>query len=441
LKFTLSIEDKHGGIADEYSFDEGEFLVGRSHSADIILPSDNVSRRHARLYTIDGRCYIEDLGSANGVFLNGRRIHEVMEIEGTAQIRVGDYYLHVRSDEAPQPEDKVHCRIRGLDHGVADQVFPIKRTVNLVGRGKDCTVTIIDPSVSRIHAKLTVERSGAITLEDLKSSNGTFVNDEKIEVATLNHRDRLRIGNVELMVEFPDLAPGDGQDEESNEGLAHAWTQNDGRSGQKIMLGVIAGVVILGGLVLVLFGDRIFGSSESATSGADAAEVKPAPDAEGPGGATQAPVTDVALLEREGRTQIKGRSWDQAVVTWRKILDIDPLHTDARKALNQISIWKRDHETLEKARTAGKEKRYGEAARLLRNINDLASVYLNDAKEELDRLREMKPALVVQAEALFKSKDCKGALKLYEQARELDPDDGDLAARIKAVKKKGSKCR
>ena len=47
--FTLTIEDKHGGIADEYEFAEGEFLVGRSHSADIILPSDNVSRRHARL--------------------------------------------------------------------------------------------------------------------------------------------------------------------------------------------------------------------------------------------------------------------------------------------------------------------------------------------------------------------------------------------------------
>ena len=66
--FTLTIEDKHGGVADEYSFEEGEFLIGRSHGADIILPSDNVSRRHARLYTVDGRCYLEDLGSASGVF-------------------------------------------------------------------------------------------------------------------------------------------------------------------------------------------------------------------------------------------------------------------------------------------------------------------------------------------------------------------------------------
>ncbi|MFT7582420.1 MAG: pSer/pThr/pTyr-binding forkhead associated (FHA) protein, partial [Myxococcota bacterium] len=78
--FTLIIEDKHGGIADEYSFEEGEFYIGRSHTSDIILPSDNVSRRHSRLYTVDGRCYIEDLNSSNGVFVNGRRIHEVYQI-------------------------------------------------------------------------------------------------------------------------------------------------------------------------------------------------------------------------------------------------------------------------------------------------------------------------------------------------------------------------
>ena len=440
MKFTLSIEDKHGGIADEYSFDEGEFLVGRSHSADIILPSDNVSRRHARLYTIDSRCYVEDLGSANGVFLNGRRIHEVMEIEGTAQIRVGDYYLHVRSEETVQPEDKVHCRIRGLDHGVADQIFPIKRTVSLVGRGKDCTVTIIDPSVSRIHAKLTVERSGAITLEDLKSSNGTFVNDEKIEVATLSHRDSLRIGNVELMVEFPEQEVGEDTEQSSDDELAAAWTQDRGSTGKKVVMAIVATAVVLGGGIFALFSDKLTsdGGPQPAQTPSDGT---PSADAV-PGAAGEKAETDIELLEREGRTQIKSRNWEAAVVTWRKLLDKDPLHTDARIALNQIAIWQRDKETLDKARTASKEKRYGEAARLLRSINDLASVYLEDAKDELKRLTEMKPALVMQAEALFKSRDCAGALKLYGQAQKLDPSDATLDDRIKIVKKKEkTKCR
>ena len=136
--FTLIIEDKHGGIADEYSFDDGEFYIGRSHTSDIILPSDNVSRRHARLYTVDGKCYIEDLNSSNGVFVNGRRIHEVFQIQRSAQIKVGDYYLHIESDaESAADDEKTYCKLTGRNLGFTGQVFRIQRKVSLIGRGKD----------------------------------------------------------------------------------------------------------------------------------------------------------------------------------------------------------------------------------------------------------------------------------------------------------------
>ena len=68
--FTLIIEDKYGAIVDEYSFEDGEFVIGRSQSCDIVLAADNVSRRHGRLFTMDGCCYIEDLKAANGIWLN-----------------------------------------------------------------------------------------------------------------------------------------------------------------------------------------------------------------------------------------------------------------------------------------------------------------------------------------------------------------------------------
>ena len=85
----------------------------------------------------------------------------------------------------------------GRNLAFTGQTFRVQRKVNLIGRGKDCTLTIIDPSVSRIHTKLSVERSGTLMVEDLKSSNGTFLNDERIEVATLHHRDVIRFGNVD----------------------------------------------------------------------------------------------------------------------------------------------------------------------------------------------------------------------------------------------------
>lgn len=48
--FMLIIEDKDGSIVDEYSFDEGEFIIGWSYLSDIIFLVDNVSCRHVWFY-------------------------------------------------------------------------------------------------------------------------------------------------------------------------------------------------------------------------------------------------------------------------------------------------------------------------------------------------------------------------------------------------------
>ncbi len=61
-----------------------EILVGRLDAAHGIFPEldmtaddgleQGVSRRHARIYTRDGTCFVEDLDSTNGTFLNGERV-------------------------------------------------------------------------------------------------------------------------------------------------------------------------------------------------------------------------------------------------------------------------------------------------------------------------------------------------------------------------------
>jgi pSer/pThr/pTyr-binding forkhead associated (FHA) protein len=53
----------------------GEYLIGRSRSCHVIIDDDLVSRKHARL-TLEGNrsLFLSDLGSCNGVFLNGKRI-------------------------------------------------------------------------------------------------------------------------------------------------------------------------------------------------------------------------------------------------------------------------------------------------------------------------------------------------------------------------------
>jgi pSer/pThr/pTyr-binding forkhead associated (FHA) protein len=55
--------------------------------------------------------------------------------------------------------------------------------------------------VSRLHCRLTVKRAGDLEIEDLKSTNGTYVNDKRITKASLKAGDEVRIGRVTLTVE------------------------------------------------------------------------------------------------------------------------------------------------------------------------------------------------------------------------------------------------
>ncbi len=63
----------------------------------------------------------------------------------------------------------------------------------MVGRDRTCTVVLAHPAVSRRHARIT-SSGGSFTLEDLKSANGTYVNNTRIDRAVLKPGDVVRFG-------------------------------------------------------------------------------------------------------------------------------------------------------------------------------------------------------------------------------------------------------
>lgn len=63
----------------------------------------------------------------------------------------------------------------------------------MVGRDRSCAIVLSHPAVSRRHARLTLS-GDRFTLEDLKSANGTFVNNNRVEKASLKPGDVVRFG-------------------------------------------------------------------------------------------------------------------------------------------------------------------------------------------------------------------------------------------------------
>jgi pSer/pThr/pTyr-binding forkhead associated (FHA) protein len=78
----------------------------------------------------------------------------------------------------------------------------LRRAEGLIGRERGCDFRIVSAEVSRRHCMLRV-RDGFVTVEDLDSSNGTFLNGEPVEGRqVVRPGDRLRIGPVTLVVEY-----------------------------------------------------------------------------------------------------------------------------------------------------------------------------------------------------------------------------------------------
>ena len=75
----------------------------------------------------------------------------------------------------------------------------------LIGRTRRSDIRIDDSSVSRRHA-IIERKDGRFLLKDLKSTNGTSVNGELIDVRVLDHGDRIRIGRTVL--EFHNVTTG-----------------------------------------------------------------------------------------------------------------------------------------------------------------------------------------------------------------------------------------
>jgi pSer/pThr/pTyr-binding forkhead associated (FHA) protein len=83
---------------------------------------------------------------------------------------------------------------------------PLKKSTLIVGRQDTCHIRIPSDSVSRQHCELRVE-DDAVTVRDLGSSNGTFVNKRRVNQTELAAGDVLSIGSFTFVVKIGDAPP------------------------------------------------------------------------------------------------------------------------------------------------------------------------------------------------------------------------------------------
>lgn len=90
--------------------------------------------------------------------------------------------------------------LRTTGDGTEERTFRIlPGTARTLGRATGADFIIDAALVSRVHCRLAVLSSGDLEVTDLESTNGTFVNGQRIDQARLAPGDRLQVGRVELI--------------------------------------------------------------------------------------------------------------------------------------------------------------------------------------------------------------------------------------------------
>jgi hypothetical protein len=87
-----------------------------------------------------------------------------------------------------------------LNQGMTGRAFDVNVDRTTVGRVEENTFQIADASVSSRHAEILLQGSDLL-IRDLNSTNGTFINGEKISEAVLKPGQTLRFGQVELKID------------------------------------------------------------------------------------------------------------------------------------------------------------------------------------------------------------------------------------------------
>jgi len=178
--------------------------IGRLPVNDVVLDDRLVSGRHARIVYEPEGVFVEDLGSRNGTFIIGdpQRIVRTPLAVGDV-IRLGETdipaaaFLAGPPGSGPADSDVKTTALGGagrIAHGGID--LGGRQGVLVMGRSPGCDLQIDYPMVSARHARLTVH-GGRITIVDMGSSNGTFVNGRRVTRATVvKPGDQLALGSV-----------------------------------------------------------------------------------------------------------------------------------------------------------------------------------------------------------------------------------------------------
>lgn len=240
---------------------DGVTRIGAEVEGHVILDKPGVALRHCELAQSDGHAVLRVATPGSEVTVNGTKVMATAVVKAGDLLTVGSVQVRVVGVEraaasaapaavkpAASVSDSGATRLRmalpkyvlrGVSGAAFGKTFPVYQQM-VIGRQQDCEISIPSEEISRRHASVKPTPDG-LMVEDMGSSNGTYINGKRVQSGLLQPGEELRLDAIRFML----IAPGM---EIPKTPSPSAVKSERPTSGNKMTL-IIAGLVVVGASV------------------------------------------------------------------------------------------------------------------------------------------------------------------------------------------------
>jgi pSer/pThr/pTyr-binding forkhead associated (FHA) protein len=190
---------------------EPKVTVGRLSSNDLVVDDPGVANHHLEVVVEHEQLTLVNSAPDKPVYVNGELVTAPHKLSINDTITLGYSELVVvdpKTDVGAAVGQATRVRggstlwaLKANHTSLSNRVFPVKEST-VVGRSSDCDISLGAAHLSRRHAELQV-REGLLYIKDLGSSNGTFLNGNKVSEARVKRGDELRFDTLSFGVIGP----------------------------------------------------------------------------------------------------------------------------------------------------------------------------------------------------------------------------------------------
>jgi pSer/pThr/pTyr-binding forkhead associated (FHA) protein len=217
MKLTFP-NGEHGQVL----LSSGANRVGSAADSAVVLTVPGIETLHCVIHVTQNGANLQIPPGGGMVTVNGRPVQDLLALRAGDTIGFGPVVAKyalveaARSFTAAAPEQELDndsgatrvraaipkFMLRGVSGAIFGKVFPIQGPM-VIGRAVECDIPVQADEISRRHALVKPTPDG-VSVEDLGSSNGTYINNKRVQTGFLAAGDELRLDAVRFIL----VAPG-----------------------------------------------------------------------------------------------------------------------------------------------------------------------------------------------------------------------------------------